>query len=413
MISRLILIALLFFHFGVLEAADWSGLWRITRTHKDKVDGLHHVLIPKANPEKIVVYDSDARPMDLESVAFEGETLKLQFTLVANKAVPLRLTLSRREDRVEGDWVFGHVQYLVRGQAAGHRVMAADLWKPFAGLAEHRQSGIIDIDSGLLAKAASNDFDAFLQHWDTTVEPVYYFLFQDWLYGQAEKPSEQRREKLRGHYESLRQEGAAAMSRRFPELASKAVEEKRRRFGDQRSYNIYLINAFAPEAFSSRDFWTRPLAPGDQNCDCKLDLYEQFAIVNPAGYEAHGDFAELALLKELIEAVLWVGTARSPFLEIFRDGLSSSLAAEALDIPLPQPEAEALEPARETARTQLGRPRPELSPLYPQAKTLWETPGNLLGIDLIRRLRETRSREETVRMKDPEVMSELVKYLRE
>ena len=219
------------FSTAVAGASDsWTGVWRIVALQNDN-SSVYHLAVAEKDEPSAQLYDEIGRPFPVREVQLNGSDLKLVAIFSHVKPVPLYFKATQEEGRLTGQWTFVHPQFQYGGKISGMRVMESSKWSPFEKLHEQEESSLIDIAGFLLEKAPRKDLGDFINFWRQEVQPIFYFFFQQQIYGDGQDKEREKRELARV-FEWVRDSaGATSLVHDFPRLAREAVADLHREAG--------------------------------------------------------------------------------------------------------------------------------------------------------------------------------------
>ncbi len=258
------------------------------------------------------------------------------------------------------------------------------------------------------------NFHEFLDFWDRQIEPIYYFLFHQWLYGNGTDPTLKKKQLarvfrlLRGPAPQL------AFVKNFPHLLKTALEEIRSSFEPQH-LRFHVVSSVGPEAVSSRRLWSRLPARDDGTKKCCSEqehLDENYLVFSPLELASNPEVAAILVRKEILLASLWHAHGQSLGMEVFHQGLSLYLALEMEGRTFPSFPEERLPAYRNKLTNDLSKRWDETERYrFAVQKDFRESSGCVVGYDFARTLLNAHSLKEAIKLNETEVAEEWTRYL--
>ena len=205
----------------------WDGLWRVIPVDKSQGQALHLVLSESEDACQVVYYEYDfSRATEVRDLKLSSEQLEFSSSPAGR---PFRISLLRDHSSLSGKLEFVHPQFRAVYERAGHRVTSNGSWSPVTTVQSAADElGIADLSLFLVDKAPKGSLAEFEEFWDREIEPTYYAVVQDVVYG-PEGGLEERREHLSRILNLLRDEAFCQRTRQFhsDEIeAISAIKEK-------------------------------------------------------------------------------------------------------------------------------------------------------------------------------------------
>ena len=321
---------------GAAHADDWDGVWRITTLDGGPRAVTYHLAVSGSEERLVRLFNDSGRPLNVLSAEFDEAKLALVSSHVASRPLPLRLEVTRSEDQLKGAWTFVHPQYAMGGVLRGVRVgeLTGD-WNPFDGLRARRQGAFLDATTLLCESERWQTFEEFSEFWEQQVEPDFYFLLQNQLYGDLEALG--KKKELRRIFAMASEPGGKRdFVLRFPEMVRRVIQEVADRFPD-RHPSFYVVSSVSSSPVSTKTLWSRPVGPdeGYKCCSAKIIevLDEVYICFDPFRLASRPELAPIVVKREILAAFMWPPATpsmkpnESPLgIEIFRRGLALHLA---------------------------------------------------------------------------------------
>lgn len=400
-----------------LASEDWAGVWRLTQFAEESADGVYHLSIQSSEVDGIQVEVYDGLVRELTVKEFEMQGTRLEMTLIPwfKQPLPLSLEMNRHGDRLEGRWSFLHPQLglEIGGMLAGMRLpyLRPDrVRKKVRSLSD--EAGVVDLWAILLEAAPLESREEFFDFWNRSFEPRYYILFHEWLYGLegSERLKEERLDQL---YARLRQSDADRIFfDGFGRHLKEAYQEIQQRFPG-RATEVHLVSGFSSGPATRRHFWTRPGEAFDaEGCGCRVDLSEDYLVLDPSHYAPPGEWAGLLWKKDLVTALFWGTPQGGPAVKLYRRGVALYLALELEGRSFPAFPAGRLAEHRRLVKEALAEPAETLDRrLFPEGGDLSESAGYVIGYDFARYLFSRRKPGEATHLLESDLVPEWNRYL--
>ena len=388
----------------------------MTAFNDEVLNGVYHAAVSGEKEKPVQVYDEIGRPLTLLDARFEAEKMILVTTRSQGKPLPLSFEATRQDDRFEGNWVFVHPQYQTGGELHGTRVIRSPGWLPFEELRKQRKEKLVDINSVLLEGAPLRSFPKFLDFWNQQVEPVYYFFFQQWLYGDGTDPGLKKKQ-LTWIFHLLHSPGPElAFVTNFPQLLETALQQIKARV-QQEDLGFYIVSSAGPQTVSSLRLWSRLPAPDDgtEKCCSRLvteSLNENYLVFNPFQVASNPETAAIFVKEEILLSTLSHGHAPSLGVEIFQHGLALYLAWEKEEKGFPAFPEEKLLAYKQGVKKDFAKGRDRIEePYFAAATNPLECAHCIVGYDFARKLLSTHSLKDLLKWNESEVADEWGRYL--
>ncbi|MBI4446804.1 MAG: hypothetical protein HY645_12965 [Acidobacteria bacterium] len=184
------------------DGSGWTGLWRVEQRSDNSDAQVYHVLVKtgKAMPQ-VEVFNVDWVNLAIVKVTTQGNLLRFSSEMGGK---PFNFELTQNGGAMSGKWSLVHPQYPLRGHLVGRRMLAQDQWKPFEGVNRVQSpEGLIDLYGYLIEKAPRGGSDVFTKFWEDEVEPKFYPLLHDLMYGRGTLQEGLRQEQLSRIYTGL------------------------------------------------------------------------------------------------------------------------------------------------------------------------------------------------------------------
>ena len=391
---------------------EWSGLWRISRYFEDNVEGVINLFIqPQGEGVEVTFYPEQARPMTIQRVEFRAQDnyLEVRASNDEKRPLPMLFKLSTEGDRITGNWVFSHMQFgsTLEGRLEGFRVFSEPYWEPWLDVEVRRPEGYLDLAAMLVEQGSRDDFDEFQVFWDELIERNYYFLLQNWIYGNDGDPLTRKRKLLEGIFNQLKDESSLQQLRAGATIAKRVIEKLKLIVGDSDLERFLIILPGVP-ADHEEFLWSRvPTREEEISCKCSIDLRERFIFLDPLQYSATGVGPVLSEKDTLVRA-LWSNPALGLPVRVFREALALELAVEGQGS-----EWNISTPNLAAARIDFG---PLLidqkSAVDPRTEDdLAASLAHSLGLSFIRDLRQEHTLLELTRLSTPQILSAWKSFL--
>ncbi len=209
---------------------DWAGVWLLNIEGQEKA---HAFLAVSQTADKVSVdyYNRAWERQALTEVGLKNGNLVFKS---APRAKTLQFQLAAAAaGKGEGSWSLIHPQAKMGGAIRARRVFAVNKWDPFEGLrAEVSPNQVIDLNKFLLDKAPRGSLQQFVSFWQAEVEPRFFVLIADLLYGKGGDLEPNRSIVLKpvfevvkkGAYRQLSAQAAGELNRIISEIKQKQAE---------------------------------------------------------------------------------------------------------------------------------------------------------------------------------------------
>ena len=283
-------------------------------------------------------------------------------------------------------------------------------------LRKQRRDKLVDINSVLLEGAPLHSFPKFLDSWNQQVEPVYYFFFQHWLYGDGTDTSLKKKQLTQIFHLLHSPEPELAFVTNFPHLLETALQQIKTRV-QQEDLGFYVVSSVGPQAVSSLRLWSRLPTPDDgtEKCCSRLvteSLNETYLIFNPFQVASNPQTAAIFVKKEILLSTLSHRNGQSLELAIFQHGLALYLAWEKEDKGFPAFPEEKLSAYKQSVKKDFAKGRDRIEePYFAAAANPLECAHCIVGYDFARTLLSTHGLKDVLKWNESEVANEWGRYL--
>ncbi|MBI4444971.1 MAG: hypothetical protein HY645_03600 [Acidobacteria bacterium] len=299
---------------------------------------VYHLLIKGLDQSQIEIFSESGKSLEFQEPKIDDGD-KLHVVIAAfPKPLPVSLRIRRVGDDVKGDWLFSHFQYQgVGGEIVGRRVSRHTEWAPFEQLRKVREEGIVDIMAYLRSQSPPRNPADFENLWNTRIEPVFYFLLDDWLYGDFRDP-DLKKKRLAQILSFLSQDAGRQRALPFSSQVQQALKQLQSRVPEAR-ISTFLVHGFADQATVEKRLWSRPVDPNDTEekcCSRKPQLEEVYLIFDAIKFSKEPQTSPLLVQRELLRYSLWPVESTPLGVDIFKRAVALSMVWPAnLSFPSP------------------------------------------------------------------------------
>ncbi len=237
-------IVLMFASIGGLQAADdspckaWAGVWHVVPSVPGEGQAIHLSISTAEKPLRVLHFGYDF------TTVHEGEAVKCDATNLSFDSLPMgkafHLSLKRDGDKVTGEMSVVHPQFKKSYGRIGHRVTTQEDWDPIKGVSKSADDlGLINLTTKLIDEAPLDSLDKFESYWASKIEPEYYSVVQDVIYG-PDGDLKERHQKLAVMLDKLTQKDFQSQVREMAKLQKEVVEEVKKKAPDLYFPNVFL-----------------------------------------------------------------------------------------------------------------------------------------------------------------------------
>jgi len=229
---------------GSLQAADenpcqaWAGVWHIAPSVPGEGQAIHLSISTAEKPLRVLHFGYDF------TTVHEGEAVKCDATNLSFDSLPMgkafHISLKRDGDKVTGEMSVVHPQFKKSYGRIGHRVTTQQDWDPIKGVSKSADDlGLINLTMKLINEAPLDSLDKFESYWATKIEPEYYSVVQDVVYG-PDGGLKERHKRLGAMLDELTRKDFQDRVRKMAELQREVVEEVKKKAPDLYFPNVFL-----------------------------------------------------------------------------------------------------------------------------------------------------------------------------
>jgi hypothetical protein len=388
---------------AAVDSSPWLGLWRLEQRSPAGAAVYHVQVSSLGQSPDVRLYNADWERQRLTNVSIRSDILQFTWEVTGR---PILARLEVRTNRLTGNWNLIHPQYSMDGRLEAIKVITQPDWDPSGGFSELQAAdGLIDF-TGFLLNSPHQTYEQFLRFWNSEVEPAFYPLLADLLYGTGVVEPDLRERQLRALYRQLQDPLFKSRARKVSGLYSSVHADLKRQLPE---FSIKAAPITMPSMEGSaegllvlggRIFVIIDIAALKESLETRLRYVLARMTLQGSVLSRHrGNDPGITALRTGLLAHM---TSRLGYSEKPSDYLLSS--EEAL-----QQVAKAESSYREQLAAMLGGSfRPE------DVRRFFEVaprPGGYIGYHFVASLLQSRSLTEILEMETPAIYAELRSYL--